>query len=136
MVRARTASLVLGCGPTKKLRLNGRSVEARILRATLRKPSGSMDAQPSDPKPPALLTAAASSGVAEPAIGAWMIGCSIFSRSHKRRFGHMSVFPVSKEGERRQYQHTSTAGRGHRNCVDTAPTLSLSTSGHSSLVMG
>ena len=40
----------------------------------LRAPSAPSDATPSEPSPPALLTAAARAGVEVPAIGAWMMG--------------------------------------------------------------
>src|SRR5262245_19535578 len=76
-----------------KLRLNGRFVAARNSCAALRTSSTVIEPQPSEPRPPALLTAAASAGVAEPAIGACMMGCSISSRSQRLEFGHMEGLP-------------------------------------------
>ena len=47
--------------------------------------SGFIAATPSEPNPPALETAAASAGVLTPAMGAWMIGAVMPSRSRHAR---------------------------------------------------
>jgi hypothetical protein len=56
-------------------------------------PSFSTDnvAQPIDPSPPALLTAAARAGVVEPAMGAWIMGLSMPRRSSRSVRGHMAA---------------------------------------------
>src|SRR5277367_6874822 len=51
---------------------------------------GCIVAQPIDPRAPASQTAAASPTVANPAIGAWTMGCSIWKRSIRRRSGHIA----------------------------------------------
>src|SRR4051794_2763317 len=61
-------------GQAKTLTPNGLSVSSRIRRIVSRSSSGAVLAAPTEPSPPAFETAATSSGVVEPAIGAWMIG--------------------------------------------------------------
>src|SRR5215472_11731219 len=51
---------------------------------------GLMVAQPIEPRPPAFATAAASSTVPNPAIGASRIGCSMLNSSTRRRSGHIA----------------------------------------------
>ena len=50
-----------------------------------------MVAQPIEPRPPALLTAAARAGVVEPAMGACIIGLSNPRRSSRSVRGHMAL---------------------------------------------
>src|SRR5689334_19529420 len=61
--------------------LYGCFVPARTAPSSVRRPSAFNMAQPSDPKPPAFETAIAIALPAAPAIGAWMIGSSMPSRS-------------------------------------------------------
>ena len=68
----------------KKLSWNGRSVPARTAATWARSSSTSSIAEPRAPSPPAALTAAASSGVAALAMGAWRTGCSTPSSSVTR----------------------------------------------------
>ena len=68
----------------KKLMLNGLPVCAAIAWSSLRMPAASSIAHGSDPRPPALDTATASADSCTPAIGAWMIGNSVPSRSVSR----------------------------------------------------
>src|SRR5690349_16713142 len=60
--------------------LNGALVNARVSRIVLRAASAFIAPTPSEPRPPAFETAAASAGVLTPAIGAWMIGLLMPSR--------------------------------------------------------
>jgi hypothetical protein len=53
---------------------NGASVSSRILPIVPRSSSGGVQAAPKEPSAPAFETAATSSGVVEPAIGACTIG--------------------------------------------------------------
>ncbi len=84
-MRARRAASAAGGAWTKKLALHGRLVAARSSRRPARSGSGSSIAEPSEPSPPALDTAAASPGVLKPAIGAWTIGCAMPRRSVSAR---------------------------------------------------
>ena len=68
-------------GWQKKLSWNGRSVEARTAATWACSSSPSSIADPRPPSAPAALTAAASSGVAMLAMGAWRTGCSTPSSS-------------------------------------------------------
>ncbi len=71
------------CGQWRtRLAPNGRSVSARVLRTWSRTASSVLQLSASMPRPPALLTAAASAGQLAPPIAAWMIGTSRPSRSH------------------------------------------------------
>jgi hypothetical protein len=64
-----------------KLRL----VSARIFPPSSTTCSGRSREQPYEPSPPAFDTAATSCGVDAPAIGAWITGSSMSSRSSRRR---------------------------------------------------
>ncbi len=61
-------------GGAKRLTANGDRVRARTRRIASRRRSADQAAPPSEPSAPALDTAAASSGVLTPAIGACTIG--------------------------------------------------------------
>ena len=72
---ASTASGAAGVSTgANRLTANGASVSARIAASWARNSSGASIAPPSEPSPPAFETAATSSGVLRPAIGAWTIG--------------------------------------------------------------
>jgi len=76
---ARTRSMTSGSGGAagsgaKRFTANGRVVSARVSRIAARSSSGLIRAPASEPSAPASLAAATSSGVVEPAMGAWMIG--------------------------------------------------------------
>src|SRR5690606_26992176 len=64
----------------------GRSVSARVCAIMSRATSAELDPSPSEPRPPALDTAAASAGVLVPAMGAWMTGTA-----SPRRAGRQDV---------------------------------------------
>src|SRR5579859_3088796 len=61
--------------------LKDRFVRSRIAAIIVRAPAALVAPTPTEPSPPALATAAAMAGDEVPAIGAWMIGTSIFSKS-------------------------------------------------------
>jgi hypothetical protein len=66
---------------------------------------GFMVAQPIEPRPPASATAAASSTVPNPAIGASTIGCSISNSSTRRRSGHILALPTrGRRTSRRRHE--------------------------------
>ena len=63
-----------GSGQAKRLTMNGASVSCRTARIAARRSAGASHAAPSEPSAPAFETAAASSGVVEPDIGACRSG--------------------------------------------------------------
>src|SRR5690606_30899081 len=69
----RAASAVSGAWQNR-FTPNGRAVSARVWAMAWRAPSALVAPRPSEPRPPALDTAAARAGVLVPAMGAWMIG--------------------------------------------------------------
>src|SRR5215813_7303666 len=82
----------------------GRSVLRRMTRITSRSASGLESVPPNPPSAPAFETAAASSAVDAPAMGAWTMGWAMPSRSVRVRVDHDMVGSVHSgcPGEQRQ----------------------------------
>jgi len=96
----RTRPTASGKAWTKKFKLNGRFVVWRIAATCSRIADAGYVAQPIEPRPPALQTAAASAGVVKPLIGACTIGWVIPNRSRKSVRGHMVQIPFLRRAHR------------------------------------
>src|SRR6516162_2654220 len=79
--------------PKSALAASVNNTNVRSLSTACMTRSGCSPTQPSEPKPPPAQTAAASSTVPRPAIGASTSGCSIPRRSIRRRSGHIDFSP-------------------------------------------
>jgi len=77
---------------TEEVEIKGLLVSSRIRFTSFRTSSQDSVAQPSEPRPPASLTAATSSGVVSPAIGAWIMGSSMPITSSNLRSGQLFMF--------------------------------------------
>src|SRR5829696_233507 len=87
------SSLSVGSHSSTRFTPNGRSVSACVRSSNSRNSSSSRQVILNMPSPPALLTAATSSGVDAPPIGAWTIGISIPSRFVSRVLNHITLPP-------------------------------------------
>src|SRR5262249_2934082 len=90
-MRAATSGSSVGRAWTKKFKLYGRFVAWRSAETWSRTVAGGKPAQPIEPRPPALHTAAASAGGVKPLIGAWMTGWVMPSNSRKSVRGHIEI---------------------------------------------
>ena len=88
-------------GWTKKLTLIGRPVPCFTICSSPRRVSGVSMAAGIEPMPPASEAAIAICGETGPAIGAWMIGCSMPNRSSRRRSCHFMGISFAADEHRR-----------------------------------